>query len=116
MKHARNVAILMLIALAVVALPGGGDTAGLVGAVFSLLIAGLLAYFAGRFYRDHQIDLYGLGDRDRAILYTSLGAIVVIIAASGRLSVGTAGTLIEIAALALCAGGLFSVYRNWRRY
>ena len=63
MKHARNVAIIMLIALAVVALPGGGDTAGLVGAVFSLLIAALLAYFAGRFYRDHQIDLYGLGDR-----------------------------------------------------
>lgn len=116
MKHARNVAIMMLIALAVVALPGGGDTAGLVAAIFSLLIAALLAYFAGRFYRDHQVDLYGLGDRDRAILYTALGAIVVIVAASGRLSVSTAGTLIEIAALALCAGGLFRVYRNWRRY
>jgi hypothetical protein len=116
MKQVRNVAIILLIALAVVALPGGGDTAGLVGAVFSLLIAALLAYFAGRFYRDHQIDLYGLGDRDRGILYASLGAIVVIVAASGRLSVSIAGTLIEIAALALCAGGLLTVYRNWRRY
>jgi hypothetical protein len=116
MKHVRNVVIIMLIALAVVALPGGGDTAGLVAAVFSLLIGALLAYFAGRFYRDHQTDLYGLGDRDRAILYTALGAIVVIVAGSGRLSVTTAGTLIEIAALALCAGGLFRVYRNWRRY
>ena len=28
MKHARNVAIMMLVALAVVALPGGGDAAG----------------------------------------------------------------------------------------
>lgn len=116
MKHARNVAIMMLIALAVVALPGGGDTAGLVGAVFSLLIAALLAYFAGRFYRDHQVDVYGLGDRDRGILYLSLGVIVVTVAASGRLSVSTAGTLVEIAAFALCGGGLYSVYRNWRRY
>jgi hypothetical protein len=116
MKHARNVAIIMLIALAVIALPGGGDTAGLVGAVFSLLIAALLAYFAGRFYRDHQTDIYGLGDRDRGILYISLGVIVVTVAASGRLSVSTAGTLVEIAAFAACGGGLYSVYRNWRRY
>src|ERR1700730_17840192 len=109
MKHARNVAIIMLIALAVVALPGGSDTAGLISAVFSLLIAALLAYFAGRFYRDHQIDLYGLGDRDRGILYLSLGTIVVVLAASGRLAASTAGTLVEIAAFALCAGGLLRV-------
>jgi hypothetical protein len=115
-KHARNVAIILLIALAVVALPGGSDSAGLVGAVFSLLIAALLAYFVGRFYRDHQIDLYGLGDVDRGILYAALGAIVLILAASGRLSATTAGTLAEIAGLVLCAGALLRVYRNWQRY
>jgi hypothetical protein len=116
MKPARNVAIILVIALAVVALPGGSDTAGLAGAVVSLLIAALLALFAGRFYRDHQIDVYGLGDRDRAILYVALGAIVVILAASGRLLGSAVGTLVEIAALTICAGGLFTVYRNWQRY
>jgi hypothetical protein len=116
MRHARNIAIILLIALAVVALPGASDTAGLIGAVFSLLIASLLAYCAARFYRDHQIDVYGLGDRDRAILYLSLGAIIVLLAASGRLAASTAGTLAEIAGFALCAGGLLRVYRNWRRY
>ena len=116
MKNARNAAIILLIALAVVAVPGGSSAAGLVGAVFSLLIAALVAYFAGRFYRDHQIDLYGLGDVDRMILYLSLGAIVVILAASGRLSATGVGTLVEVAALVICAGGLFRVYRNWQRY
>jgi hypothetical protein len=116
MKNARNIAIIVVIALAIVALPGGSDVAGLVGAVFSLLFASLLALLAGRFYRDHQIDIYGLGDPDRAILYLSLGAIVVVLAASGRLTATTAGTLVEIAALALCAGGLLRVYRNWQRY
>jgi hypothetical protein len=116
MKNARNVAIIVVIALAVVALPGGSDVAGLVGAAFSLLFAALIAYFAGRFYRDHQVDIYGLGDLDRGTLYASLGAIVVVLAASGELTTTTAGTLVEVAALALCGGGLFRVYRNWQRY
>jgi hypothetical protein len=116
MKHVRNVAIIVVIALAVVALPGGTNAAGLVGAVFSVLFVALLAYFAGRFYRDHQVDIYGLGDLDRGILYASLGAIVVVLAASGRLTSSTIGTLVEVAALALCAGGLLRVYRNWQRY
>jgi hypothetical protein len=116
MKQARNVAIIVLIALAVVALPGGSDVAGLAGAVLSVLIAALLAYFAGRFYRDHQVDINGLGDLDRGILYASLGAIVIVLAASGRLTATAGGTLVEIAALALCAGGLLRVYRNWQRY
>jgi hypothetical protein len=116
MKHVRNVSIIVVIALAVVALPGGSDVAGLVGAIFSLLFAALLAFFAGRFYRDHQVDIYGLGDLDRGILYVSIGAIVVVLAASGRLTTTAAGTLVEVAALALCVGGLFRVYRNWQRY
>jgi hypothetical protein len=116
MKSLRNVAILVVLAIAVVAVPGGSDTAGLIGAVFSLLFFGLFAYFAGRLYRDHRVDVYGLGDADRVILYVSLGAIVLILAATGRLTASPAGTLIEIAALALCAGGLLRVFRNWQRY
>lgn len=115
MKHVRNIAIIVVIALAVVALPGGSDVAGLVGAVFSLLFAAVIAYFVGRFYRDHQIDIYGLGDVDRAILYLSLGAIVVVLAASSTLTTTGGGTLVEVAALALCGAGLFRVYRNWQR-
>jgi hypothetical protein len=113
-KHVRNIAILMLIALAVVALPGGGDTAALVAAVLSLLIVSVLAYIAGRFYRDHQIDIYSLRDIDRAILYVALGVIVLVLAA-WRFDT-TGGALLSIALLAACVGGLIRVYRNWQRY
>lgn len=106
----------MLIALAVVALPAGGNGAALVGAILSLLIVALLAYLAGRFYRDHQLDLYGLGDVDRTILYVSLAAIVVIVAGSSALFGTAAGTLVGVALLAVCAAGLLRVYRNWQRY
>jgi amino acid transporter len=113
-KHARNVAILMLIALAIVALPGGGDTAALVGAILSLLIVSLLAYIGGRFYRDHQLDLYSLRDADRAIIYVAFGGIVLVLA-WWRFGT-TGGALLSIALLAVCAGGLLHVYRNWQRY
>jgi Kef-type K+ transport system membrane component KefB len=115
-KHARNVAILMLIALAIVAVPGGGDAAALVGAILSLLIFSLLAYFAGRFYRDHQVDIYGVGDLDRAILYTAIALVVIVLVGWGELFGTSAGTIVAIALLALSAGGLTRVYRNWQRY
>jgi hypothetical protein len=115
-KHARNVLIVLLIALGVVAIPGGYDAAGLTSAVLSLLFVSLIAYVAGRLYRDHQADIYSLGDLDRTILYVALGGIVVVLAASARLFDSGPGTLAGVALLALCAGGLLRVYRNWQRY
>ena len=114
LKHVRNIAILALIALVVVAVPGGGDGARLLAAIFSLLIVSLLVYMAGRFYRDHQVDIYGLRDADRALVYVALGGIVVVFAA-WRFN-GTIGWVVSLAALALCAGAIVRVYRNWQRY
>ena len=116
MKQARNVAILMLIALAVVAVPGGGDVAALAGAIVSLILFALLAYFAGRFYRDHQLDVYGLGDVDRAILYGAIALVAIVLVGWGNLFDHSSGTIAAIVLLALAAGGLMRVYRNWQRY
>jgi len=114
LAHARNISILALIALLVVVVPGGGDGTGLVAAIFSLLIVSLLAWMAGRFYRDHQVDIYGLRDADRALVYVALGGIVVVFAAWRFGS--TLGWVVSLAALALCAGAIVRVYRNWQRY
>jgi hypothetical protein len=115
-KQARNVAILLLLALAVVAVPGAADAAALAGAIVSLILFALLAYFAGRFYREHQLDVYGLGDTDRAILYGAFALIAVVLVGGGNLFDRTSGTVIAIALLALAAAGLMRVYRNWQRY
>ena len=116
MKQARNVAILMLIALAIVAVPGAGSAWALAGAIVSLILFSLLAYFAGRFYRDHQVDVYGLGDLDRGTLYVSIALIAIVLAGWGNLFDRTSGTIVAIALLALSAAGLMRVYRNWQRY
>lgn len=115
MKHARNVAILVLIALAITAIPGGGTVADLFSAVLSLALAALVAYFVGRLYRDHRVDVYGLGDLDRGILYAAIAGIVVALAAAQEFNT-TTGSLIEFAALAVCAGGLLKVFQAWRSY
>jgi hypothetical protein len=115
-KQARNVAILMLIALAIVAVPGAGNLWALVGAIVSLILFALLAYFAGRFYRDHQLDVYGLGDLDRAILYASIAIVAIVAVGWGNLFDRTSSTIAAIALLALSAAGLVRVYRNWQRY
>ena len=46
MSTARNVAIVLVIAAAVAFIPGGGTTAGLVGAILSTLIRVSLVFFA----------------------------------------------------------------------
>jgi TRAP-type C4-dicarboxylate transport system permease large subunit len=114
-KHVRNIAILAVIALAIVAIPGGGTAAGIVSAVLSLAIAALIAYFVGRLYRDRRVEIYGLGDLDRGILYAACAGIVVLLAASQEWS-STGGTLIEFAGLCVCLGGLLRVYQTWRSY
>lgn len=114
-KHLRNVAILALLALAIVAIPTAGRLAALFGAVMWLVVAALVAYWIGRLYRDRRIEIYGLGDRYRAVLYFALAAIVVALAASQAFST-TAGSLVEFGVLAVCVAALVRTYEVWRNY
>ena len=109
----RNIAIILVLAAGVYFIPGGGDAAALVGAMFSTAILAAFVMLAARFYRERRMDLVGLGDRWRAILYGALGAIVLAMAARGRLIDTGAGTL---AWLVVVAGGAYAVYRVWRHY
>ncbi|MEA2264578.1 MAG: hypothetical protein QOE27_161 [Solirubrobacteraceae bacterium] len=112
----RNVLILMLIAAAVVVLPGGGQVAALIGALLSIVFAAGIGFFAGRTYLERRVELYGLEDRDRAILYGAIGALAVTLAAASRLLATGPGLLALVALLGLSGYGLFYVYRAWRQY
>ena len=46
---------------------------------------------------------------------SSLAGIVVVLAGAQWFD-STAGSLVEIALLAICVAGLIRVYRNWRSY
>ena len=116
MSTARNVAIVLLLAVAVAFIPGGGTTAGLIGAIFSTLIMVSLVFFAARFYREHRLELDGLGDRWRGLLYGAIGTVVLALAALPRLRDSSGGTLIVVALLGGAAYAFYAVWRHYREY
>jgi hypothetical protein len=109
----RNIAIVLVMGAGVYFIPGGGDAAALVGAIFSTAILAAFVMLAARLYRARRMDFIGLGDKWRAILYGALGAFVLAMAARSRLIVTGAGTLLW---LAVVAGSAYAVYRVWRHY
>jgi hypothetical protein len=113
---ARNVAIVLALAALVMVVPGGGNASA--GILELLLVAMLasIAWLGVRLYREHRVDIYGLGDRNRAILYGSVGLAALMLAATERLWESGAGTIAWFALMALAVYGVYAVFRASREY
>ena len=109
----RNVLIVLLLAFAVYAVPGGGDTASFIGALLSTAILGALIFIVVRLYREHRLELFTLTDRWRGILYGAIGAAVFAMAARDRLWDTGGGTLLW---LVVVAGASYALVLVWRQY
>jgi hypothetical protein len=112
----RNVLILVAIAAAVAFLPGGGDTASLVGSVLSIGISVIFVLLGMRFYRENRVAIFSLGDRHRAIAYGSLGAVVVGFAGRDKLTDSGAGSIVLVLLFAGAIGGAYAVWRHHRSH
>ena len=112
----RNIAIVLALAAVVYFVPGGGDAAALIGALLSTAILASFVMLAARFYRERRMDILGLPDRWRAILYGALGAIVLAMAARPRLIETGAGTILWLVVVAGSGYALYRVFRHYREY
>jgi hypothetical protein len=115
-KTARNVAIVMLLALGVAFLPGGGNVAE---AVITALIMALLAGIAWMVYvlsRENQLTLATLTDGRRAILYGGVGMLLLLIAGSDKLFETGGGTLLWILLLAASIAAIWKVWMEANTY
>jgi hypothetical protein len=115
-KHARNIAIIALLALGVWALPGGGTAANFVGALLFVLLTIGLGLFAGRMYLEYRTTLYGLGDTYRGMLYAALGIAVFALASGPKLFDTGAGTIVWFALVGGASYMVYAVYRHAREY
>jgi hypothetical protein len=113
---ARNVAIILVLAAAVAFVPGGGTTASLIGGILSTLILVSFVLLAARYYREHRLDLDGLGDRWRGLLYSAIGVAILAMAARPRLRTTDGGTIVWIAMLGGAAYAVYTVWRHYREY
>lgn len=113
---ARNVAIVLALAAAVMLLPGGGNASAAILQVLVIAMLASIAYFAVKLYREHRVDVYSLGDRNRTILYASVGLATLTLTATNRLWATGAGSIVWIALMALAGYAVYFVFRASRQY
>jgi len=115
--NVRNVLVIALLAGVVYAFGTTGDVAlnTLVTAITLAFFAGF-AWVASRMYREHRVDLYGLGNRRRATLYIALGVGALTLTAYDRLTQTGFGTVIWLVLLGCCIYALYAVWRSSREY
>ena len=116
-KQARNFGLVALIALAFVLIPGGGPALDVAITILFIAFFVAIAFFGYRLYREHQFTLDSLEDRQRVVLYLSIGLVFLTFAATKRLfGEGGLGVLGWLALLALGSYGVFWVFVQSRRY
>jgi hypothetical protein len=116
-KHIRNILIIVGLALVVWLLPGGDEgSATVYNLLIVVLTAGLL-FFGYRLYMEHRATIFGLGDRQRGLLYGAIGLAAIAIIATSRLwNEGGLGALIWFGLLSLAAWGIYRVWRTYSEY
>jgi hypothetical protein len=113
-KNLRNIAIVLLIALGVAVIPGGGTAANTAVQAVSLLFIATLGWFASLMYRQHRTSLFSLSDNRRGVLYASIGALLLVFSALYRVHGATAVVALVIAAVAVYA--IFAIIWSAREY
>lgn len=117
MKRAGQIAVIALVALALTALPGGGGALRVALTLLSVFFFASVAFMGYRLFHQFRFELEGLEDRQRLVLYGSVGLAFLTICASQRMfDSGGFGVLAWFALLGICAYGLYWVWTGYRRY
>lgn len=110
MKTARNVAIILLLALVVAFAPAGGNFANAVLTAITMAFLAGIAWALFVLSRQKQLTLATLTDARRALLYAALGVIALLIAGSDELLGSGGGTLVWIV---LLGASIAAIWRVW---
>jgi hypothetical protein len=113
-KHLRNIAIVLLLAVAVWQVPGGGNAAVTISNILSIIFVGALLFLGFRLYMENRETLFGLEERQRAVLYAGAALITITLVATRRM--WDAGGLGAILWLSMIGAGVYAIVGVWRAY
>ena len=117
MNTALKFGVVALIALALTLLPGGDSALDVVLTLLTILFFGAIAWFGYMLYMRNREAVYELTDRQRLVLYSSVGLAFLTFTATNRLfDEGGVGVLIWLALLGICSYGVFWVWNQYRSY
>ncbi|HXW59064.1 MAG TPA: hypothetical protein VEJ23_06260 [Solirubrobacteraceae bacterium] len=116
MKTARNAAIVLVIALAIYLLPGGGRAATIFESLLYIGFGVGFGYLGLQLYRQHRVALYSLGDHTRALLYGGLALVLFALTARQRMWETSLHEALWWVLVAVAVYMLLAVYRRWRAY
>ena len=100
--------IVALIALVLFLLPGGGNLLDVLLTALSITFFAAIALLAARLFREHRFTIDSLSDRQRQVLYGSIGLALLTFAATRRMF--EEGGLGVIAWLGLLGNASYAVY------
>jgi len=115
-RQVRNVAIILALAAAVAFLPAAGVGASFLGWLLGIAFLAALAWFIARLYREYRLTIYGLGDRNRGLLYVAVGVTVLTLTATRLLWESAVGTAAWFVLLGAAIWAAVYVYRASREY
>ena len=116
-KHLRNIAIILLLAVAVWKLPGGGTASRTIENIFAVLFVAGMAFFGYRMYMEHRESIFSLGERQRGIMYGAIALAAFALIATGRLwDAGGLGAMLWLLMLGASGWALYSVWRAYKTY
>jgi hypothetical protein len=113
-KHLRNIAIIVLLAVAVWQVPGGDAAGSTVANVLSIIFIGGLLFLGYRLYMENRETIFGLEERQRGVLYAGAALIAITLIATRRM--WDAGGVGAIVWLMMLGAGVYAIVGVWRAY
>jgi len=108
----RNVAIIALLALGVTVLPGGGAAAQTMLNALGIAFLAAIAWFGYTIYRQQELTLATMPDGRRAVLFGSVGLIVLLIAGYDQFREWGNGAILGW--VLLLAAAIIAIFVVWR--
>ena len=116
MKLPLETAVILAIAAGVQFIPGGQNTLEAFWAALMSAFGVAIFLVCVMQYREHRVSIYSLGDARRALLYGTIAALVVTVAAKDRMWETGLGEFFWFAIVGLSIYTFVALYRYARRY